>query len=107
MRYRDLRWPCDHPVVLLRGEVGIGGRILNISTSGARLRVADPLAQGARVFLDLHDGPIGAEVRWSRGDLVGLRFDRLLTPREVGVARKALTLVRRGTGWSGQFRELT
>jgi hypothetical protein len=106
MRYRDLRWPCDHPVVMQRGQQDMRARIVNISTSGARVESERALERGERVAIGLAGPPVMAEVRWVRGGLAGLRFDRVLTPREIGTARKAETGGRRGGGWNLHLREL-
>lgn len=108
MRYRDMRWPCDHPVVLTLGDRKMQGRILNISSSGARLSLPDPPERGARVRLDLQGPPLWAEVRWLRGGQVGLRFGRAITPREIALVRKAERTQMRtpGSGWNLQLREM-
>ena len=90
MRFRDMRWPCEHPVLLLRGDRGLAGRILNISTGGARIAVGSALERGERLRLDLKGpAPVTAEVRWVRAGLAGVRFDRVLTARELTLVRKA------------------
>lgn len=108
MQYRDIRWPCDHPVVLHLGDRKLQGRILNISSNGARLSLPDAPDRGAKVRLDLQGAPLTAEVRWVRGGQAGLRFDRGLTQREVALARKAERTRMRsvGTGWNLQLREM-
>lgn len=90
MRFRDMRWPCDHPVLLFRGERGLAGRIRNISTGGARVELGEALEQGERLRLDLKGpAPVTAEVRWVRAGMAGLRFDRMLGARELTLVRKA------------------
>jgi hypothetical protein len=107
MRYRELRWPCDHPVTLLRGDRGLDGRIVNISNSGARVVLDEPLGQGERVMLNVTGQPLPGEVRWVRGKLAGLRFDRLLTPRETAIVRKTDCARQQRKGWNLQLRELS
>lgn len=108
MRYRDMRWPCEHPVVLNLGDRTLQAQILNISGGGARLRLAEAPERGARLRLDLQGPPLGAEVRWVRAGQAGLRFDRTLTPREIGLVRKAqATQSRAAPGWNLQLRELS
>ena len=107
MRYRDLRWPCDHAVTLIMGEVGVTGRIVNISGLGARVALDQPVGRGDRVMLNLTGLPLWAEVRWTRGKLAGLRFDRELTARETATVRKAETAVRLRKGWNLHLRELS
>lgn len=108
MRHRDMRWPCDHPVVLMLGDRKLQGRILNISSAGARLGLPDAPDRGARVRLDLQGPPLWAEVRWLRNGQAGLRFDRPLTPREIALVRKVERTQMRsvGTGWNLQLREM-
>jgi hypothetical protein len=107
MQYRDMRWPCDHPVVLVLGDRKLQGRILNVSSAGARVRLAEAPERGTQVRLDLQGPPLVAQVRWVRGGQAGLRFDRGLTPREIGLVRKAeRTQMRAAPGWNLQLREL-
>jgi hypothetical protein len=95
MRHREMRWPCDHPIVLKGNGWEAAGRIVNISTAGARVAVQPIPERGARLRIDLQGPPLTGEVRWARSGLVGLRFDRLLLPRELALVRKAGMAARR------------
>ena len=107
MRFRDQRWPCDHPVTLLHGDRGVRGRIVNISTSGARVALeGGEVGQGEKIVVNLTDAPVPGQVRWVRGNLAGLRFDRLLTPRETAVVRKTDTARQQRKGWNLHLHEL-
>lgn len=55
----------------------------DISTSGARLRVAVALAAGTTAILTFHELRIYACVVWCKKGEVGLRFDRRLPPEDM------------------------
>ena len=63
-----------------RAEIRAGGRriactVIDISSSGARLKVEAPLAQAERLWLLIDNiVPIAAELAWRRGSDVGLYF---------------------------------
>jgi len=86
MRFREMRWPCDHPVRLYGPCGPLGGRVANISSFGARIVVAG-LAVGDMVALDLSPGRMPATVRWVRDGMVGLRFTRQMTQRDMSRIR--------------------
>jgi EAL domain-containing protein (putative c-di-GMP-specific phosphodiesterase class I) len=68
-------------------------RLRNISTGGALLECDRPLAQDARVELDLPgSGRFGADVRWSQSGRLGIRFDQ-----ELDLARLAPNRARAGS----------
>lgn len=50
----------------------------DISLTGARLRVARPLAKGQAVVLSFHELRLFATAMWSRDGECGLRFDQPL-----------------------------
>lgn len=50
--------------------------LVNISSSGAKLKVGLEASRGMAVFVKLGElGPFGATVAWCRGDEIGVRFD--------------------------------
>jgi hypothetical protein len=108
MRYRDMRWPCDYPVTVLRGSTRSRATIINVSTAGLRLRLESALPVGEVVTFDLGNRMVAATVRWCREGLAGLR---LLTP----LARQDVAAIRHGRGyadtvtaghWNSHLREL-
>lgn len=50
--------------------------LINISASGARVRLQQPLALGSTAFFTFHELRIFCTVVWSKGVECGLRFDR-------------------------------
>ncbi len=89
MRYREMRWPVDYPVVVLRGSDRIAATIVNVSSGGARLQLAQELANGEVVTVALGNKRLAATVRWCRAGMCGLR---LLTPLQ----RPDLATIRQG-----------
>lgn len=53
----------------------------DISTSGARIRVDQPIARGRTVVLQFHQLRLYGELIWCRAGECGIRFDRRL-PQE-------------------------
>ena len=89
MRYREMRWPCDYPLSVKRGDERMMATLINASSGGARLRMQAQLEPGEVVTLDLGSRQLAATVRWRRGELCGLR---LLTP----LSKPDLATIRRG-----------
>ena len=91
MQYRSYRFPCDYPVVV-HADAGRrrDARLTNISPEGARLTGLDELRPGATLRVEIGPccQPRLAEVRWSRGGAIGLRFATPLGAREMAVIRK-------------------
>jgi hypothetical protein len=110
MRYREHRDPCDQDVSVTLPDRTTRGVIVNVSAHGARLAGVTGLKVGYRLRID--PGPCcpirDAEVRWARGDLVGLRFDTPLEPRTIAIIRKsgAHRGLARKAGWNLHLREL-
>lgn len=108
MRYRILRYPTDIEVRVERGDELCRARLVNISSTGAKLTQLPLLPAGARVSLCYLHLRFPTEVVWSKERLTGLRF---LTP----LAEGDLNLLRGAGGhrpgaWGvshGSFRELT
>jgi hypothetical protein len=108
MRYRELRWPCEFPVIVLQGNDRRQATIVNVSAGGARLRIGTAPEPGQIVTLDLGGRLFAATVRWCRAGMCGLR---LLTP----LGKPELALIRRGRGqtdavvsgrWNTHLREM-
>lgn len=60
------------------GEPAMGD-IIDISVGGLSCRVDQPLRRGEPVVAALENvGACSAEVRWTRGDVIGVRFDKPL-----------------------------
>jgi len=105
MRFREMRWPCDHPVRLHGPNGPIAGRIVNLSSLGARIVVAG-LSVGDQVALDLAPGRLPGRIRWVRDGAVGLRFAQQMSARDMARIRghQGGTLVR--SKWSHPSQEL-
>lgn len=64
-------------------------RIRNLSATGLMADCEHPLPRGARVELDLRGvGRVSGTVAWSRGDKIGLSFDKPIDPQ---LARKPVS----------------
>lgn len=76
MPVREERRPVDLPGWLIRDDGGTSALVVrDLSYSGCKISCAEPLQRGERIRLSvLKRGIIDAEVRWRRGDLVGLLF---------------------------------
>lgn len=66
-----------HGTVRLIGEAEpVVGRILDISVSGLSCLVDEPVRRGIPIVAALDGvGATNAEVRWARGDAIGVRFE--------------------------------
>jgi hypothetical protein len=72
-------------------------RIIDISSSGARLRLYQDLDPETSIQLVLPvKGPVDAHVVWANGHEAGCRFDRPLD--EATVAKLQITATERGGG---------
>ncbi len=96
MRFREMRWPCNHPVVAMLNGAEQQAALVNISAGGARLTGLRGLAPGNRLILRLLNRSLVAEVRWIRANLCGVRFTAPLKADDLnlmrqGVARAAST----------------
>ncbi|WP_209426911.1 PilZ domain-containing protein [Pararhodobacter sp. SW119] len=89
MRYREMRWPCDYPVLLLHGGQRASAVVVNVSSGGARLRTELAVAVGEVLTVDLGKRRFAGTVRWVRSGMIGLR---LLTP----LSKPDLATIRRG-----------
>ena len=87
--YRDHRYPCTLKAVLHSKTGRSATEVINISQAGARLVHDGALQPGDRVSLDLLPGrpPLEAQVRWNRAAMLGLRFERVLSPGDVSRLR--------------------
>jgi hypothetical protein len=66
------------PMTLLDGDRRRPCTIVDVSRSGARVHVVEPLAPRTRItLLDDRVGALDAVVLWCRGDLVGVEFVQL------------------------------
>ena len=56
--------------------------IIDVSTTGARLRSALPLEAGQHVWLKIPSADVFARVQWTENDVYGVCFDKLLPVAE-------------------------
>lgn len=71
------------PASLILTHERCGCTLENVSSTGACIRVEQPLAKGATAILCFHLLRIYAVVMWSRGDLCGLRFEQAVEPDDM------------------------
>jgi len=110
MQPRAYRYPCDHPVAVLSAQGRESAVVINISTEGARLARVAAHPEGDLLRVELTPGaePRLAEVRWSRGRMIGLRFARPLAAVELAQVRKT-PVGKTGPVWAqrhGGLREM-
>jgi len=89
MKYREHRWPCDYPVTVRVASGTLRTEVVNISATGARLGPIDQVVAGDRIILEIVGQSHAAEVRWQRASLCGLRFIQPISPRDLGLIRRA------------------
>lgn len=106
MRYREFRWPCDYPVRLSGSAWDCAARVVNVHLHGARVDCDRALEPGGQLRMIVPGATIEAEVRWVRGRFAGLRFDRPLTARQLGLLRKADAPRLRGTARPSALTEM-
>lgn len=75
--------------------------LINVSTTGARLRVPEPMRRGQEVWLKIPPAEIFGTVAWASEDRCGVKFDEPLSDEELDQLRSQgnLTMV------TGQSRE--
>lgn len=80
-----VRWALHGAVVRCRiGKHEFEIRLKDLSRGGAGGLVDEPFAVGDHFFMVLrHDRVVDAEVRWSHGASVGVRFTNIVTARFV------------------------
>ena len=71
-------------------------RIIDISASGARLRLYKDMAPETSIQIVLPVGPVDAHIIWANGHEAGCRFDRPLDDATVAKLQESIT--ERGTG---------
>lgn len=107
MRYRDQRYPSDIGLRLVCGDALHSVQLVNISTTGARLKCSSRLPKDALVTLQYLNERISARVTWSNEHETGVRFVTLLSQSNVTAIRGASGGPSRGWGIPAQgFREL-
>ena len=72
---RTKRLPIHWPTTLVDAGVRRGCTIVDVSRSGARIKIAERVAPGSRISLiDERVGALDATVTWCRGDTAGVAF---------------------------------
>ena len=87
MRYRETRLPCGTEVAIAFGEEVRRARVINISSSGARVEGLGRLPRDTLVMLAHLGSRIAARVAWSNDRQAGLRFPVPLSAAEVAALR--------------------
>ena len=83
MKYRADRRLSDRAITVHSDSSARQVTLRDISTSGFKVRTAEPFATGAKVYVNLAGKDRAATVVWSRGNYTGLEFDIALSPAEV------------------------
>lgn len=79
VRPRQPRFVRRGVVKLIGEEEPIAGDIVDISISGLSCRIGQPVRRGVPIVAVLEGvGATNAEVRWARGDMIGVRFEKPL-----------------------------
>ena len=72
---RHPRYPTERHAKLTTDHLPLLCLVHDVSLGGAGLRVSQPIEDGAVVLLDIHEiGTLRAEVVWTDGCSVGVRF---------------------------------
>ena len=85
---QEVRLPADLAVRVVWVDMtqACGGRLLDVSQTGARVAINGAAGETRDIYLLAHlpgeaePRRIGAVVRWKVGETLGVRFDPLLTP---------------------------
>ena len=108
MRYRDTRLPSGIELTVEYGQQVARASLVNVGTTGARLRQLEPLPLGVLVTLCHLHGRFPARVVWSHGVLTGVRFVQPLSATDMIALRGAIGSVGAwGSSSHHQFRELS
>lgn len=79
VRPRAPRFVRRAPVKLICGGETIMGETIDISIGGLSCRAEQPLKRGEPIVVSLDEiGATNAEMRWEKGDITGLRFEKPL-----------------------------
>lgn len=83
-RARAARLPTERLAMIRVGADIAFGSARDISPNGARLACEHPLKRGEAVTVTFEDfRPVAGVVRWRRGGLYGIGFDRRIPPAEI------------------------
>lgn len=108
MRYRDQCFPSDTMLRVEYADQIHRAQLVNVSTTGARLRDLDLPAVGSRVTLCFPHLRFPARVVWSSSREVGVRFVLALLSPDLNML--CGTGGGRAAGWGGSYgllRELS
>lgn len=84
-RRRADRKPVLLNAALLTMVNSRGVILLDVSRTGARMKMPEPLERGQQVWLKLPDAEIFGVVKWIRGEHCGIQFDAPLDDRELAL----------------------
>ena len=108
MRYRDTRLPSGQDLKVEYGRQVLRVELVNVSTTGARLKQLGHLPQGTLVTLCHLHWRFPARVVWSEDALTGVRFVQLLSATDMTALRGAIGHVGVwGSSAHHGFRELS
>lgn len=86
MRYRSNRWPSQTQITMQTVSGHQTAYARNISQGGARLHDIDTKA-GERMVLVFNEMCFPCWVIWTRDNMAGIRFDRMISPSQVALIR--------------------
>lgn len=79
VRPRAPRFKRRGTVKLIVGGETVMGDIVDIAIGGLSCRPESPMRRGVPIVVSLDDiGATNAEIRWEKGDVVGIRFEKPL-----------------------------
>ena len=88
MKFRARRHPCSYKSDLKIGESRARGVLRDVTPEGARVECGPSDLQAEdSVTLWIMEKPLGAIVRWARGEMIGVRFTRALNTKELSILR--------------------
>lgn len=87
MQFRQLRWPCRHPLTVERAGRHSRASLGNIAAGGALVVGLDGVGVGETLILHLPGGRRTAEVRWAAAARCGIRFAAPLQKAELDLIR--------------------
>lgn len=103
MRYREMRLPCDVEVVVMVADQPRRVRVVNVSSTGARVEGLGRVPREAPVTVMHLYSRFPARVVWTNARQAGLRFTIPLSAADLASLRGVGTV--RST--FGGFREMT
>ncbi len=88
MKYRAIRHPCNYLSELKVGKTRAKVMLRDVTPAGARVECGRcDLQTGETITLWIMEKPLIATVRWTRGEMIGVKFTRGLYEKELSILR--------------------